>query len=114
MTSSIASITFDATDAADLAAFWSAVLGRNVVPEPSEFFAILEGSPMMMFIKVPEPKTAKNRCHLDLGTDDVSAEVKRLDELGAEFVHEKEEFGINWTTLRDPQGNEFCVSARRD
>lgn len=111
MTVEIASITFDAANASDLADFWSAALDRPIAEGANEFFARLGGAPMMMFIAVPEDKTAKNRCHLDLAADDRAAEVERLTELGAEFVHEKEEFDIHWVTMRDPQGNEFCISS---
>jgi predicted enzyme related to lactoylglutathione lyase len=117
MTSRIASVTFDCEDASSLADFWAQVVGRAVSsgpPEPSEFFASIEpgddGSPMMMFLKVPEPKTAKNRAHIDLATDDRAAEVARLVELGATHLYDKDEWGISWATLTDPEGNEFCVS----
>ncbi len=112
MTAQIASITFDASNASELAEFWSAALDRPVADGANPFFARIEGAPMMMFIAVPEDKTAKNRCHLDLAADDRAGEVERLAGLGAEFVHEKEEFGIHWVTMRDPQGNEFCISGR--
>ena len=63
----------------------------------------------MMFIAVPEAKSVKNRVHLDLDADDREAEVRRLIELGATHIHDKDEWGISWTTLADPEGNEFCV-----
>ncbi len=110
MTAEIASITFDASNASELADFWSGALDRPVAEGANQFFARIEGAPMMMFIAVPEEKTAKNRCHLDLTANNRAEEVERLKSLGAEFVHEKEEFGIHWVTMRDPQGNEFCVS----
>jgi len=112
MTVDIASITFDASNASDLADFWSAALDRPVAEGANQFFARIDGTPMMMFIAVPEDKTAKNRCHLDLVAEDRAGEVERLKGLGAEFVHEKEEFGIHWVTMLDPQGNEFCISGR--
>jgi predicted enzyme related to lactoylglutathione lyase len=117
MTSSIAHITFDCGNAADLAAFWSGVTGWSVDPDGSEFFTTVggadkpPGAPLLMFIQVPEAKTAKNRCHLDLGTKDREAEVERLVGLGATLLHEGDEFGVRWTTLADPEGNEFCVGS---
>lgn len=113
----IAAITFDCADALELATFWSEALGRPIdtgEPGASQYFARLgaddaTGAPAMMFIAVPEPKTAKNRVHLDLGTDDRAAEVERLLALGATHIHDKDEFGMRWTTLADPEGNEFCV-----
>lgn len=80
----------------------------------SEFFARIEGGggdPMMMFIQVPEAKSVKNRMHLDMNAGDRAAEVERLVALGATVVHEKNEFGMQWTTLADPEGNEFCVAS---
>jgi len=119
MTIHVAAVTFDCSNALALAEFWSAVLDRPLDtngPEPSPFFARLvpgEGDhagPSMMFIQVPEPKAAKNRTHLDLGTDNREAEVKRLLDLGASRIHDKDEWGVQWTTLADPEGNEFCIA----
>jgi len=42
--------------------------------------------------------------------DDRAAEVERLVELGATHVHDKDEWNTRWTTLTDPEGNEFCVA----
>lgn len=62
-----------------------------------------------------EPKTAKNRCHVDRRADDrsaVQAEVDRLVALGATIRrHPKEEYGAYWATLQDPEGNEFYIGA---
>ena len=118
MTSRIMSVTVDCENAAQLAGFWAQVLGTEVdpgQPDASEFFASIGragvgGGPMMMFIKVPEGKTAKNRVHLDLATDDRTAEVARLVQLGATHLHDKDEWGVSWSTLADPEGNEFCVA----
>jgi hypothetical protein len=66
----------------------------------------------ILFQAVPEPKTVKNRVHLDLlvGPEDHDAEVERLVALGASVVgvHDGEEG--RWTLLVDPEGNEFDVS----
>lgn len=72
----------------------------------------LERAPRLLFMLVPEPKTAKNRTHLDvrIGTDDVPATVARLAERGAKFLHEGRQGPHTWVTLADPEGNEFCVS----
>ncbi len=128
MTSTIHAVTFDCHDALKLAQFWSAVVDQPIdqgQPEPSRFFASIGrsgetsetsetsetgGTLPMMFIAVPEDKTIKNRVHLDLGTTDRPAEVERLTALGATVVHEKDEWGLQWTTLTDPEGNEFCVA----
>lgn len=120
MTLKIAAVTFDCEHATELATFWSAALDRPIDPSDAQtapYFASIgrenptPGDPVLMFIAVPEPKTVKNRTHLDLDCDDREAEVERLVGLGATLVHEKNEWGVHWTTLLDPAGNEFCVAA---
>ena len=110
----IYNLTFDAHDPPMLAAFWSAVLERPVGDPANEHFAFIdrtETAPAVLFIKVPEGKTAKNRLHMDLDCDDLREARGQLEDLGASFVHEKEEFGVHWLTFQDPEGNEFCVAA---
>lgn len=110
----IYNLVFDAGDPAALAAFWAAVLDRPVAPGANQFFATIARAgarPALLFLKVPEAKTAKNRMHVDLDCDDLGAARRRLEGFGAEFVHEKDEFGVHWMTFRDPEGNEFCVAA---
>ena len=130
MTSHIAAVTFDCENAATLARFWSEVLGRSVdegQPEAGEFFASIGrgGSPgdgpVLMFIKVPEGKTAKNRVHLDINiadrdTDaaqrrvDIDKEIDRLLALGATRIEDFDVEGLGvWSVMNDPEGNEFCV-----
>ncbi len=62
------------------------------------------------FLRVPEPKVAKNRLHVDLKATDRSAEVARLQGLGATVIAEHDEGGTQWTVLHDLEGNEFCVA----
>jgi predicted enzyme related to lactoylglutathione lyase len=52
---------------------------------------------------------AKNRVHVDLVADDRDKEIARLLELGAERLDDKDEYGVRWTILADPEGNEFCL-----
>lgn len=109
----LANITFDCADTIAQAEFWSAALGLATKEGPSEFFVALDGGPTgptWFFVKVPEGKTAKNRMHIDLESDDRVAETERLTTLGASHVADKDEWGIQWTVLHDPEGNEFCVS----
>ena len=65
----------------------------------------------LLFQLVPEPKTVKNRLHLDLhaGPGHRDAEVTRLRDLGATVVREVEEPGTRHVVMADPEGNEFCV-----
>jgi predicted enzyme related to lactoylglutathione lyase len=109
-------VTFDCADATVVSGFWSAVLGRPVDTTPmpaSPIFASIglgdSSRIAYMFIQVPEAKMVKNRAHLDLEADDIAAEVARVISLGATHIHDKEEFGLQWTTLADPEGNEFCI-----
>jgi hypothetical protein len=110
-------VAFDSSDALELARFWSRALGRPVDPDGTPDFASIgltgDGStaPRLMFAKVPEAKTVKNRVHLDLVTDSLDEEVDRLLGLGARKRDEHDEGGARWVTLADPQGNEFDVLA---
>lgn len=119
MTLSIAAVTLDCRNAETLGAFWSAALNRPLDPDAGTgafFQSIGRSNPTpgdfaMMFIQVPESKSVKNRVHLDLNAADRPGEVDRLVELGATVIHDKDEWGVRWTTLSDPEGNEFCVAA---
>jgi Glyoxalase-like domain len=66
----------------------------------------------IIFQVVPEPKTAKNRMHIDVwvGPENVAAQVDRLIARGATFLHKGSQGPHEWVTLADPEGNEFCVS----
>ncbi|MDN3359974.1 VOC family protein [Actinomadura sp. DC4] len=65
----------------------------------------------LLFQQVPEPKTVKNRLHLDLhaGPERRDAEVDRLSDLGATVLREVKEPGTEHVVMSDPEGNEFCV-----
>jgi hypothetical protein len=123
VTVKLAAVTTDCADALVVARFWSAALGRPLDPKPSSDFASigmadhrdakgwrLDGEPTWLFARVPEPKTAKNRMHVDLAAPDREAEVARLVALGATRVADMHEWGYEWTVLHDPEGNEFCVA----
>jgi catechol 2,3-dioxygenase-like lactoylglutathione lyase family enzyme len=106
----IKAVTFDAADALALARFWAAALGSDVDEDSTAEKAFVEapgwGGPNMWFNRVPEPKTAKNRLHLDVRTlTSVDEEVDRLEGLGASVVQRFDSHIV----MRDPEGNEFCV-----
>ena len=115
MNLSLTALTFDCADASGLAHFWSDVLGIPVDPDASEDFASIgqaaEMQPSWMFIKVPEPKKTKNRFHVDFGSADWDADVKRVLALGATRIGDYDESGAQWVTLADPEGNEFDIVA---
>jgi glyoxalase superfamily protein len=66
----------------------------------------------VLFQVVPEPKTVKNRVHLDLhiGPQRRAEVVERLTTLGGSVLWERAERGSSWVTMADPEGNEFCVA----
>jgi predicted enzyme related to lactoylglutathione lyase len=110
-------LTFDCATPRVVAEFWAAALGYQIDIDPSdpEDDGVLLRDPSgrsrgMYFQRVPEPKIAKNRVHLDVRPDTTMAEeVERVKALGATFRGYIEEGGSFWTQMRDPEGNEFCV-----
>ena len=113
-------LTFDTGDPVRVATFWAAALGYDLVdPDPAgAYIADPSGQTRGIFFQpVPEPKTAKNRVHLDLrpsGT--MREEVDRLRRLGATELDlvEKDASAVDgqptfWTVMQDVEGNEFCV-----
>ena len=119
MTARISHTSIDCQDAYTLSLFWSQVLGFAPDPdepdEPGDEECLLiapDGGQRLLFIEVPEPKTVKNRLHLDLmpveGTRD--QELERLLALGARVVDDlRVPDGTGWVVLADPEGNEFCI-----
>ncbi len=105
-------ITVDAIEPAAMAAWWSEVLDWTMVasddPDEFEVRPDADSAPGLLFVRVPEAKSQKNRLHIDLRPTDQEAEVTRLLGLGATqtSVGEGE---VSWTVMADPEGNEFCV-----
>jgi Glyoxalase-like domain len=117
MTARAGNIAVDCDDVLRLAAFWSALLGRPLDEGSSEFFASIGGAdgerrePAWYFNRVPEPKQAKNRVHIDLVDPDPDA-LDKLVRLGATVIGRHQIRGHRWTVLQDPEGNEFCIAAK--
>jgi hypothetical protein len=108
-------VIVDCADPVTLGRWWAAALEWVVVNQDPEEFEIRpapEQAPGLLFARVPEPKTVKNRLHLDFRPDDQVAEVARLEALGATRadIGQGEQ---SWIVLRDPEGNEFCVLSSR-
>jgi predicted enzyme related to lactoylglutathione lyase len=110
-------ITIDAGDPYKLAQFWSTVTGWPVadgdVPEDDEVLVQAPApAPGLLFIAVPEGKTVKNRVHLDWGPTERTRdqEVERILSLGG-TIHSDHRVpdGRGWVTMKDLEGNEFCV-----
>ncbi len=119
MTSNVRHITIDCADHYRLATFWSEVTGYqedpdnpNAPDDPESLIVPPDGGPGLLFVPVPEPKTMKNRVHLDLQPSDRTRdeEVERVLGLGATFIADhRQPDGTGWVVLADPEGNEFCI-----
>ena len=117
MTLQLHAVTFDCADAAVLGGFWARALDRALDPGANKEFASIglhesgQAQSRWCFAQVPEGKSAKNRMHPDLIAPDLEAEVKRLVDLGASHKADVDLGTMRWTTLADPEGNEFDVIA---
>jgi hypothetical protein len=93
----------------DIAAWWCEVVGGAVMDDESGYSWVQDIPECPWdsfdFSGVPEPKTAKNRVHVDVSTDDLDALVAH----GATVLRAKGDGGLGWTVLADPDGNEFCA-----
>ncbi|MEV4635728.1 VOC family protein [Actinoplanes sp. NPDC049548] len=75
--------------------------------------ALPSGKPRrMLFNLVPEPKTVKNRLHIDIwvGADRRDQVRDELVARGATFLWAEQQGPHSWYTMADPEGNEFCIS----
>ena len=114
-------ISVDSTDPVRAATFWEQALGwrrtyedsNEVVLEPPAGSPEAGVSPDILFLRVPEEKSVKNRLHLDLRPDDQAAEVERLVAMGARRLDVGQRADATWVVLADPEGNEFCVLSPR-
>lgn len=125
-------VVIDCADVAAQANWWAEVLDWRIVYEAADEVVLVpphalddraEGIPLnergpgLVFVKVPESKTVKNRLHIDLAPgpdDDQAAEVARLEALGAKRINVgQDEATASWVVLADPEGNEFCVLSSR-
>ncbi len=112
-------VVVDAEDCELVARFWSSALGWRIMYEsdvewclePPEGSPANDVAPDILFVKVPERKTTKNRLHFDLRPKDQGAEVERILGLGAAHADVGQSADTTWVVLADPEGNEFCVLA---
>jgi catechol 2,3-dioxygenase-like lactoylglutathione lyase family enzyme len=105
--------TLDCSDLDRTTTFWRQAAGFVVDGIIEDRYVSLRGHGVTLTLqRVDEPKTVKNRMHLDLLVHDVVSEVRRLELLGASRLTSdpREEFGQTWFVLADPDGNEFCVA----
>jgi predicted enzyme related to lactoylglutathione lyase len=123
MTTRLTSVVIDAAHPAALAGWWSEAIGWPVTfSAPDEVVVEPPGNgqsfdvPALVFGASDDPKTTKNRVHLDLASDSVerqAALIERLVGTGANYV-EIGQSDVPWVVLADPEGNEFCVLEPRE
>ncbi|MFK4082812.1 VOC family protein [Kribbella sp. NPDC020789] len=110
-------ITIDAENPYELGQFWSTATGWPLAeggePGDDEVLVVAPAPvPGLLFIRVPETKTVKNRVHIDWVPTERTRdeEVERLKTFGA-TIHEDHRTpeGPGWVTMLDPEQNEFCV-----
>jgi predicted enzyme related to lactoylglutathione lyase len=108
-------VNIDCSDAVALRAFYCEALRYEPHGEAGQYASCIPGAgavgPKLVFQQVPEPKSVKNRMHLDLVVDDIEAEAARWTALGATRVstHPVREAGYGWIVMLDPEGNEICL-----
>ena len=115
MTSRVGDIVIDCADPERLAEFWCGVLGYRMFDRDDTGVAIRGAtvSPDILFIRVPERNSTKNRMHFDVCPTDrgQEEELARLIDLGA---RRSSIVGSgSWLVLEDPEGNEFCLMSKR-
>jgi hypothetical protein len=111
-------LIIDAEDPHALAVFWRQVLGyeeRDRDENAVEIAGPPGTGPSLVFLRVPERKSVKNRLHIDVNATDRDqvAELERLLSLGARPVDIGQGDDVSWHVLADPEGNEFCLLGRR-
>ncbi len=113
--SRVAQFVIDVGDLDHGVEFWSAALDATeepINPASSKVYRRLRlpDSQIRVLLQLTDdPKVSKERMHLDLETEDVEAEVRRLETLGAVRWNHQNDRGYNFWVMRDPWGNEFCI-----
>jgi len=111
-------LVIDCHDPNRLAEFWAAVLDYEVLdrgPNGEVEIGLRGTLPTLVFVAVPEPKSVKNRIHIDVNPTetDQSNELRRLIRLGARRVDVGQGNDVSWIVLADIEDNEFCLLRRR-
>jgi predicted enzyme related to lactoylglutathione lyase len=113
--SRLAHFVIDVDDLDQGVEFWSAALDAKEEPlseashEVYRRLRVPDSEVRILLQRTADPKTHKERMHLDLESDNVEAEVRRLEALGAARYDHQQERGYDFWVLRDPWDNEFCV-----
>jgi hypothetical protein len=106
----MAALAIDCGDPPALAGWWARLLGGSVEKDRDGDATLHTPDGLAIdFVRVPEPKTVKNRLHLDLrSTRDLTEATEQALALGATRADDVYDGG-SWQVLRDPEGNEFCL-----
>ena len=115
VTTRVNNVTIDCADATRLAEFYAALLDRKVVFDEGAWVVVgrdrdKPGEPNLVFQRVTDPTPGKAKVHIDIHTDDVEAATRKAEELGATRGEDVAELGMSWRTMRDPEGNPFCLA----
>jgi hypothetical protein len=121
MATRLVQINMKALDDSALGGFWAEALGWEVSSEqpgvtnlePEGFVYPDPVAVCVDLVVSPEPKTVKNRVHVDLATTSAAHQaelVARLKDLGATLA-DVGQGDVPWTVMADPEGNEFCLLA---
>lgn len=107
-------LVLDCADPDRAARFWAAALGYEPYGRAGNYRSLVDPdgvAPKLVLQGVEEPKSVKNRVHIDIHSDDMEAEAARLVELGATRLRDEPfvEHDTAWILLADPEGNEFCI-----
>ena len=105
----IAVLAVDCREPAELAGWWSRLLGGEVeVDEDGDATLRTPGGLPIDFLRVPDSRAVKNRLHLDLRSTDLEEATRQAEALGATRADDIYDGG-RWQVMRDPEGNEFCL-----
>jgi len=105
----IAALAIDCREPAELAGWWSRLLGGELeVDEDGDATLHTPGGLNIDFLRTPDPRTVKNRLHLDLRSTDLDEATRQAEALGATRADDIYDDG-RWQVMRDPEGNEFCL-----
>ncbi len=107
-------LCIDANDVDRVSAFWASLLDYRIREiDGSDGWRHLEPTspdlPKLTIQPVPEPKTRKNRLHLDLFVPDPDPWIRRCVELGATLLGRSEDPDDWFQVIADPEGNELCI-----
>jgi predicted enzyme related to lactoylglutathione lyase len=107
-------LVIDTIDPEPLVTFWCALLGVERAGTFLDDYVVLTNGdgtvPPISFQRVPEPKSGKNRLHLDIHVDDLDEAIAKVEAIGGSRVGEpREQEGHRWQVMADPEGNEFCL-----